>query len=49
MRNLPRGYVSPESWEAGIPAAWLNYVVNGSNNEYRGETRHAGTATCKPQ
>lgn len=39
MRNLPRGYVSPESWEAGIPAAWLNYVVNGSNNEYQGETR----------
>lgn len=39
MRNLPRGYVSPESWEAGIPAAWLNYVVNGSNNDYQGETR----------
>lgn len=39
MRNVPRGYVSPESWEAGIPAAWLNYVVNGSNNEYQGETR----------
>ncbi|MEX0531477.1 fimbria/pilus outer membrane usher protein [Raoultella terrigena] len=37
MRNLPRGYVSPESWEAGIPAAWLNYVVNGANNEYRGD------------
>ena len=39
MRNVPRGYVSPESWESGIPAAWLNYVVNGANNEYRGETR----------
>lgn len=39
MRNLPRGYISPESWEAGIPAAWLNYVVNGSNNEYQGKTR----------
>lgn len=39
MRNLPRGYVSPESWEEGIPAAWLNYVVNGSNNDYQGETR----------
>lgn len=39
MRALPRGYVSPESWESGIPAAWLNYVVNGANNEYRGETR----------
>ena len=39
MRNLPRGYVSPESWEPGITAAWLNYVLNGSNNEYQGETR----------
>jgi len=39
MRNLPRGYVSPESWESGIPAAWLNYVVNGANNTYQGETR----------
>ena len=39
MRALPRGYVSPESWESGIPAAWLNYVVNGANNDYRGETR----------
>lgn len=39
MLNLPRGYVSPESWESGIPAAWLTYVVNGSNNEYQGETR----------
>ncbi len=39
MRNLPRGYVNPASWESGIPAAWLNYVVNGSNNTYEGETR----------
>lgn len=39
MRNLPRGYVNPASWESGIPAAWLNYVVNGSNNDYRGQTR----------
>lgn len=39
MRNLPRGFVSPESWERGIPSAWLNYVVNGANNEYQGTTR----------
>ena len=39
MRTLPRGYVSPASWESGITAAWLNYVVNGANNAYRGETR----------
>ena len=46
----PRRYVSPESWEAGIPAAWLNYVVNGSNNEYRGETRtQEQQLVCEPQ
>lgn len=39
MRNLPRGYISPESWEHGIHAGWLNYVVNGSNNTYRGDTK----------
>lgn len=39
MRNLPRGYVSQESWEYGIHAAWMNYIVNGSRNEFRGDTR----------
>ncbi|MGV2877881.1 fimbrial biogenesis outer membrane usher protein [Pantoea vagans] len=39
MRNLPRGYVSPESWEHGIHAGWLNYVINGSNNTYRGNNK----------
>ena len=39
MQNLPRGYVSPESWQSGILAAWLNYVINGSRNDYRGENR----------
>lgn len=39
MRNLPRGYVSPESWEHGIHAGWLNYVINGSNNTYKGDTK----------
>lgn len=38
MHNLPRGYVSPESWEYGIRAGWLNYVINGSDNSYRGRT-----------
>ncbi|MGC0879053.1 fimbria/pilus outer membrane usher protein [Pantoea agglomerans] len=39
MRNLPRGYVSPENWERGIHAGWLNYVINGSNNTYKGENK----------
>lgn len=32
MLSLPRGYVSPDSWEHGITSAWLNYVINGSDN-----------------
>lgn len=39
MLNLPRGYVSPESWESGITSAWFNYVINGSNNTFRGDNR----------
>lgn len=39
MRNLPRGYVSPESWEQGIHAGWLNYVINGSESTYKGDIR----------
>jgi outer membrane usher protein len=39
MLNLPRGYVSPASWEPGIHSAWLNYVVNGSENSYQDQTR----------
>ncbi|MGR7498085.1 fimbria/pilus outer membrane usher protein [Klebsiella aerogenes] len=37
MINLPRGYVNPSSWDYGIDSAWLNYVINGSNNEYKGD------------
>ncbi|HDS9360682.1 TPA: fimbrial biogenesis outer membrane usher protein [Enterobacter chengduensis] len=39
MRNLPRDYINPASWDYGITSAWLNYVLNGSNSRYRGETR----------
>lgn len=39
MLSLPRGFVSPESWERGITSAWLSYVVNGANNEYRNTSR----------
>lgn len=39
MRTLPRGFVNPDSWEYGITSAWVNYVINGSNSEYRGSER----------
>lgn len=39
MLNLPRDYINPASWDYGITSAWLNYVLNGSNSRYRGETR----------
>jgi len=28
MMQMPRGYVSPEYWDAGVPAALLNYNFN---------------------
>jgi outer membrane usher protein len=39
IKKLPRGYTSPELWEDGITAAWLNYVANGSHNVSRGTRR----------
>ena len=37
--NVPRGYINPKSWEYGINSGWLNYIVNGSYNEYLRENR----------
>ncbi|HFV9242539.1 TPA: fimbria/pilus outer membrane usher protein [Enterobacter bugandensis] len=39
MQNVPRDYINPQSWDYGITSAWLNYVLNGSNSRYRGDTR----------
>lgn len=32
VKNSARGWVDPELWDDGIPAALLNYSINGANN-----------------
>lgn len=40
LGQMPRGYVSPEYWDAGVPAALLNYNFNSyhSNNQGSSQT-----------
>ncbi|HUW53904.1 MAG TPA: fimbria/pilus outer membrane usher protein [Rhodanobacter sp.] len=36
LGQMPRGYVSPEYWDAGVPAALLNYNFNSYHASSRG-------------
>lgn len=36
LGQTPRGYVSPEYWDDGVPAALLNYNFNGYHSSNRG-------------
>lgn len=36
LGQLPRGYVSPASWDAGVPAALLNYNLNAYRTRNQG-------------
>lgn len=36
LGQLPRGYVSPEYWDAGVPAALLNYNFNNYHSSNQG-------------
>ncbi|UGB45831.1 fimbrial biogenesis outer membrane usher protein [Frateuria edaphi] len=36
LGQMPRGYVSPEYWDAGVPAALLNYNFNSYHSSSRG-------------
>jgi len=40
LGQTPRGYVSPENWDAGVPAALLNYSFNSyhTSNQGQGQT-----------
>ena len=38
MQDTARGYVSPELWDSGVPAAFLGYTLNGYTNRSRGQT-----------
>lgn len=36
LRQMPRGYVSPQYWDAGVPAAMLNYNLNSYRSSSHG-------------
>jgi outer membrane usher protein len=36
LSKMPRGYVSPEYWDAGVPAALLNYNFNSYHSDSQG-------------
>lgn len=37
MQDKPRGYVSPELWDSGVPAAFLGYNINGYTSRAHSE------------
>lgn len=39
MNQMPRGYVSPEYWDAGVPAALLNYNFNSYHTSSQGQNQ----------
>ena len=39
LGQTPRGYVSPEYWDAGVPAALLNYNFNSYRSSTEGQTQ----------
>lgn len=39
MGQMPRGYVSPEYWDAGVPAAFVNYNLNSYHNSSLGQSQ----------
>ena len=38
LKQMPRGYVSPEYWDAGVPAALLNYNFNSFRVRSQGQS-----------
>lgn len=40
MQRGMRGYVDPQLWDAGVPAAFINYQLNDSRNASNGYTRY---------
>lgn len=42
LGQMPRGYVSPEYWDAGVPAALLNYNFNGYRTSSLGQSQTTG-------
>ncbi|EMZ7035337.1 fimbrial biogenesis outer membrane usher protein [Salmonella enterica] len=44
MVNRARGYVDPRSWDEGMPAALLDYMLTGNQTRYRGKGATQGTS-----
>lgn len=42
LKQQPRGYVSPQYWDAGVPAALLNYNFNGYHTGSQGRRQTSG-------
>ncbi|EJT7259154.1 fimbrial biogenesis outer membrane usher protein [Salmonella enterica] len=44
MVNRARGYVDPRSWDEGMPAALLDYMLTGNHTRYRGTSMSQETS-----
>lgn len=42
IQQPPRGYVSPKLWDAGVPAALLNYRFNAYHSSSQGQNQTTG-------
>lgn len=44
MQSRAQGYVDPDSWDEGVPAAILDYNITGNHTSYRGDNASAGNS-----
>lgn len=44
MQVRAQGYVDPDSWDEGVPAAILDYNITGNHTRYRGDRAISGSA-----
>ncbi|MGO2143608.1 MAG: fimbria/pilus outer membrane usher protein [Serratia bockelmannii] len=43
MQTRAQGYVDPNSWDEGVPAAILDYTITGNHTSYRGDNASMGS------
>lgn len=44
MQARAQGYVDPDSWDEGVPAAILDYNITGNRTNYRGDNAGMGSS-----
>jgi outer membrane usher protein len=44
MQARAQGYVDPDSWDEGVPAAILDYNITGNHTSYRGDSASMGSS-----